>query len=194
METIQLQKANLDFDGSLMNAIENRRSSRKITHHEISTQELSNILWAACGETKKATKRSKNRRTIPSACNSQKVSILLALENGVYRYIESEHILVKINDIDVRKDCAKQSMLKNAPAFIIYVARKELQSGIIKHNQEMQALLVGTEIGAMSQNVYLYCALANLNTVMVALYDRKKLHNLVALDETEEIIFTQTIG
>jgi SagB-type dehydrogenase family enzyme len=194
IKTITLLEPQLELDYTLMNSLVNRRSIRKISKSELSLQEISNIVWAACGETKKATKRSKNRRTIASACNSKKVSILVSLDSGVYRFDESNHQLKQINAIDIRNDLAKHPLLKNPPMGLIYVARKDSKSGIIKHDETMQALLVGTEIGSMSQNVYLYCASAQLNTVLVALYYREKLQKSICLPDNEDIIFTQVIG
>lgn len=194
MKDIILDSPQKDLDFPLMQAINRRRTYRKITHESLDFMEISNLLWVACGETRKASKSSKNRRTIPSACNSQKVHVCVALPSGVYRYDEVNHVLVQLNEIDVRDILAKQPMLKNAPIGLIYVARKERKSGVIKHNDEMQALLVGTEIGAMSQNVYLYCASTGLNSVLVALYDREKLSSLINLEADEEIIMTHIIG
>lgn len=70
---LAMPQKNLDF--LLMKALEKRRSKRKWKDDVISNQELSNILWAACGITKEETKRSKSRRTAPSASNSQAIKI-----------------------------------------------------------------------------------------------------------------------
>lgn len=194
MQDIKLLDPNIELNYSLMESIKNRRTIRKICRKELSLQEISNILWVACGETKKATKTYKNRRTIPSACNSQKVSIMICLQTGVYRYIEDKHILVMINDLDIRNDLVKQTMLKNAPLGIIYIGKKELKSGIIKHNELKLRLLLGTEVGAMSQNIYLYCTGARLSTVIVGLFDKKEISNAVELSDDEDILFTQIVG
>lgn len=194
MNRIKLPEPQLQLEYQLMTSLKQRRTKRKMTHEELSLQDIANILWVACGETKKATKKSKNRRTIPSACNSQKVTVYAAIDSGVYRYDEEEHALYKTINLDVRSDLAKQPMLKNAPFGLIYVARNELKSGIIKHDETMQALLVGTEVGAMSQNVYLYSTSAGMNTVLIALYDRDRLTELLNLPDGQNIIYTQVIG
>ena len=46
-----------DLDFPLMKALENRRSIRKWKDSSLSNQDLSNLLWAACGITKEETKR-----------------------------------------------------------------------------------------------------------------------------------------
>jgi nitroreductase len=54
--------------------------------------------------------------------------------------------------------------------------------------------IAGTEAGLMSQNVYLYCSATNLNTVLIALVNREKLHEEIGLQENETIVYTQVVG
>jgi len=60
MNDITLPKPQLDLEFPLMKALKNRRTIRKWKTELLTLQEVSNILWCACGETKVATKRSKN--------------------------------------------------------------------------------------------------------------------------------------
>jgi len=53
------------LDYTLMQALATRRSIRKWQKAPLSKQELSDLLWAACGITKEATTSSKSRRTSP---------------------------------------------------------------------------------------------------------------------------------
>lgn len=54
--------------------------------------------------------------------------------------------------------------------------------------------MAGTETGFISQNVYLYCAAARLNTAVIGLVDREKLHDIMQLLENEKVVYTQAIG
>ncbi len=65
--TINLPGPQKDLDFPLMRALEKRRTTRKWKDESLSDQELSNLLWAACGMTKEETRRSKSKRTAPSA-------------------------------------------------------------------------------------------------------------------------------
>lgn len=194
MKVVELLSPEINNEYLLMRAIKDRRTRRKINRNELTLQEISNILWVGCGQTKEATKRSKNRRTIASACNSQKVSIYIALDSGLYSYNEARHHLIEIHNKDIRKDLVNQKMLKSAPAVIVYVAKKEEKSGVIKHDDVMGSLLIGTEVGAMSQNIYLYCTEAKLNTVLVGLFNRELARELLCLEQKFEVIYTQVIG
>ena len=59
----------------LMEALEKRRSIRTWKEEPISYQEISNILWAACGITQKGNEKRKSKRTAPSACISQEIKV-----------------------------------------------------------------------------------------------------------------------
>lgn len=194
MNDITLPAPQLDLEFPLMKALKNRRTIRKWKAEKLSMQEISNILWCACGETKVATKKSKNRRTMPSACNSQIVRVYAALESGVYKYIEPEHKLIHITDEDIRSNLGTQKMMKCAQFGLIYVADFDKNTGIIKSDYGKKMFVAGTETGLMSQNVYLYSAAANLNTVLLALTDRDYLKEALNLDENTEVIYTQIVG
>jgi SagB-type dehydrogenase family enzyme len=194
MQDILLPAPQLDLDYPLMEAIYNRRTKRKWSTEELSLQEVSDLLWCACGETKSATKHSKNRRTVPSACNSQIVHVYAALSTGAYRYDEARHALIHVTDSDIRCDIGKQKMMKSAPFGLIYVADFKTKTGIIKSDYGQKMFVGGTESGLMAQNVYLYCAAAGLNTVLIALTDRDYLKSALNLGESAEVIYTQAVG
>jgi SagB-type dehydrogenase family enzyme len=194
MKDILLPAPRLDLDFPLMEALQKRRTIRKWAPAPLSMQEISDILWCACGETRPATARSKNRRTVPSACNSQLVAVYAALETGAYKYDEPEHKLIHITDEDIRSHLGTQKMMKSAPFGLIYVASFGKNTGIIKSDFGKKMFVGGTETGLMSQNVYLYCASARLNTVLLALTDRDYLKAALKLDDGCEVIYTQVVG
>ena len=194
MKDILLPTPQLDLDYPLMEAIANRRTKRKWRAEELSLQEVSDILWCACGETHPTAKRTKNHRTVPSACNSQIVHVYAALPTGAYRYDEVRHALIHVTDSDIRCDIGKQKMMKSAPFGLIYVADFATKTGIIKSDYGQKMFVGGTESGLMAQNVYLYCAAAQLNTVLIALTDRDYLKSALDLSASAEIIYTQAVG
>jgi nitroreductase len=194
MHDIILPAPRLDLDYPLMAAIKNRRTKRKWSSDELSVAEVSDILWCACGETLPATGRSKNRRTVPSACNSQIVHVYAALPTGAYRYDEVGHKLIHVTDKDIRCDIGKQKMMKSAPFGLIYAADFGTATGIIKSDYGQKMFVAGTEAGLMAQNVYLYCAAARLNTVLIALTGREYLRSALSLGESSEVVYTQVVG
>lgn len=194
MKDIVLPKPDMDLDFPLMKALQNRRTKRKWKLESLSLQDISNILWCACGETKAATKRSKNRRTMPSGCNSQIVRVYAAMEGGVYQYNEAEHTLECIIKDDLRANLGTQKMMKSAPFGLIYVGNFDTKTGIFKSDYGEKMFAAGTEAGMMSQNVYLYAASAGLNTVLLGLVDREYLKSVLNFDDSKVVVYTQIVG
>ena len=59
-----------EYDMSLMQALQQRRSERSYADTELSSQQLSTILWAACGISDEKT----GKITAPSAMNKQDIA------------------------------------------------------------------------------------------------------------------------
>ena len=191
---IQLPAPQIDLDFPLMRAIEIRRTRRKWQSCDLSDQEISNLLWVAAGVTHGQTKRSKSRRTAPSACNSQEVKVYVALAKGVYLFDENEHRLILVLSQDIRKDIGTQKMMHSAPLGLIYVSDFSKLKSIFFRNDNQKWFTSAADTGFMSQNVYLYCAAAGLSTAVLSLVNRDKLHKIMALKECEKIVYTQVVG
>ncbi|MBN1113596.1 MAG: nitroreductase family protein [Bacteroidales bacterium] len=193
-DIIKLAEPQKDLDFPLMKAIEKRRTKRKWKDSNLSEQEISNLLWAACGVTQNETKKSKSRRSAPSACNSQEIKIYIALSTGVYLYDEKNHQLIKILEKDIRENIGKQKMMRSAPVGLIYVSDYSKLKTFQFKKDENKWFTSTADTAFISQNVYLYCAAANLSTAIIGLVDRNKLHKTLELTENEKIIYTQVIG
>ena len=191
---IKLPVPQKDLDFSLMEALEKRRSIRKWKNEPLSDQELSNLLWAACGITKEETKRSKSKRTAPSACNSQEIKIYVATKKGLFLYDEKNHQLVQILSKDIRENIGTQKMMRSAPVGLIYVSDYSKMTNFLFRDDDQRWFFSGTDTGFISQNVYLYCAAAKLSTVVLGLVNRDKLHEIMRLKECEKVVCTQVVG
>lgn len=191
---IKLPKPQIDLDFPLMRALEMRRTKRKWQDINLSDQEISNLLWAACGITHVETNRSKSRRTAPSACNSQEIEVYIALYIGLFYYDSKEHQLISVLSEDIRKDIGTQKMMQSAPVGLIYVTDYSKLNSIIFKDDNRKWHTSTADTGFISQNVYLYCAAANLSTAILGLVDRDKLHKIMGLNENERVVYTQVVG
>jgi SagB-type dehydrogenase family enzyme len=192
--SIILPKPQTELDFPLMKALEKRRTVRKWSDLPVSEQELSNLLWAACGITKNKTGSAKSKRTSPSACNSQEIRVYAVMQQGVFLYDEECHTLKLIHSRDIRENIGRQKMMKSAPLGLVFVADLSRMSGPLFKSEEAQRFCAWVDTGYVSQNVYLYCAASNLGTAVLALIDRDKLHKAMELKEHEKIVLTQVVG
>jgi SagB-type dehydrogenase family enzyme len=193
-ETIQLPAPQKDLGFPLMQALEERRSKREWKDEALPLQEISNILWAACGITKEGKYATKSKRTAPSACNSQSIDVYVAIKEGLFRYDEKGHQLMQILAKDIREHIGTQKRMQSAPLGLIYVSDHSRMIMYFGKDEDKKMFFSGNHAGYVSQNVYLYCAAAHLNTVVLGLVDRDRLHDIMGLKEHEKVIFTQVVG
>lgn len=192
--TIELPAPQIDLEFPLMQALQQRRTRRKWNHLEISLQHISNLLWAACGQTVAATPRSKSKRTVPSARNSQAIKVYVVMPNGCYLYNEVQHRLEHSLSDDLRSHLSNQKMMKSAPLGLVYVADYARLKGYVGVDEHRKWFVAGTETGFISQNVYLYCASAGFSTAIIGLVNRDQLHQAMHLPPSERVVYTQVVG
>ena len=191
----QLPPPQYDLDFPLMKALAKRRTKRKWIQSDFTNQELSNLLWAACGITHKESKKARSRRTAPSACNTQEIKVYIALSKGLFLYDEKDHQLIEVLSEDIREYIGTQKMMKSAPLGLIYVSDYSKFKKFIFGNDNNKKWFTSTaDTAFISQNVYLFAAAANWNTALLSLVDREKLHKIMGLNENEKIVYTQAIG
>lgn len=192
---------------SVEKAISQRQSVRSFGKQSLSLKEISQLIWAAQGITRK-TENLPNRwnpkyewqggyRTAPSAGALYPLELYLAagkvegLESGVYKYLPRNHSLMKVMDGDRRTDiynvALKQPSIQEAAALIILTAVYERTS--YKYG-ERAPRYVHMEAGAAAENVYLQGVSLGIGTVIIGAFqdeDLKKVLNLPA-DENPLII------
>jgi SagB-type dehydrogenase family enzyme len=194
MDSIILPEPQRELEFPLMKALEIRRTVRKWKDEPVSMQDLSNLLWAACGITKSAYGKVKSKRTAPSACNSKEIRVYAVLQEGVFLYDEETHTLNSIVAADIREHLGTQKMMKSAPMGLVFVADLSVMNSPFLRREDAKCFSAWVDTGYVSQNVYLYCAAANLATAVLSLINRDKLHELMNLKEHEKVVLTQVVG
>jgi SagB-type dehydrogenase family enzyme len=170
----------------LLTALGNRRSSRQFRPTPLSLPLLSSLLWAAFGISRPDT----GGRTAPSALNAQEVDIYTALPNGLYLYAPRTHALHLVAEVNARKVMSYQDFVDVAPLDLIYVA----DSAHSPASPEERALYAATSVGAIAQNVYLFCAAMGLSTVARSMFNRRALGEALRLGLGEQVLLAQTVG
>ena len=186
-ETIELPAPQKTGGMPLMEALNARQSQREFSEKELSTQMLSNLLWAANGINREKSKK----RTAPSAMNRQEIDIYVAMKQGLFLYDGIQNILKPVLDKDIRELTGKQDFVANAPVNLIFVAdfTKMGDSGL-----EDKIFYSATDTGFISQNVYLFCASQGLATVVRGWVDKEKLALEMELRQDQMIVLAQTVG
>ena len=188
---IQLLKPQLDIGRPLMQALNDRRSSRAYSPEKLPLQVLSNLLWAAFG----INRPERGMRTAPTGGNRQDIDIYVATADGVYIYDAKAHILNPALTEDVRSLSGRQTPavpLDDAPINLIYAWDGKKKS---KTSTEAQNLnLAFAHTGFISQNVYLFCASEGLATVVRLWFDKPALEKKMGLRPEQYVTLVQSVG
>ncbi|NJD31137.1 MAG: SagB/ThcOx family dehydrogenase [Gammaproteobacteria bacterium] len=170
----------------LMQALAKRRSSREFARKELPLPLLSGLLWAAFG-----INRRGGGRTAPSAIDAQEIDVYVALPKGAYLYDPREHRLRLVADKDLRRITGYQDFVDEAPLDLVYVADHRRMKLVPVDRRESYASVAA---GAITQNVYLYCASTGLATVIRAWIDRSAIADALGLSHDEQVLLSQTVG
>ena len=171
----------------LMRALKARHSSREFDGRALPPQVLSNLLWAAGGVNRPDT----GARTAPSAHDWREIDVYVATADGAYRYDPPTHTLKQVVAGDIRPLTGVQDFVATAPVNLVYVADLDRMSGA---SAEDKAFYSAADAGFIAQNVYLYCASADLAVVVRGLVDREALGAALGLGQHQRIILAQTVG
>ncbi len=185
-DTLPLPEPRLTGGMPLFEALNKRQSMRSFSEQPLSPEQLSGLLWAAFG-----INRGDGRRTAPSARNWQQFDIYLIMAGGWYVYEPVAHALVKLGDEDLRHYAGGQEWVREAPLNLIFVSDHDRMQGGSRDHRDFYS---ATDVGFISQNVYLYCASEGLATVVRGAVDRQRLHEVLQLRPSQHVILGQTVG
>lgn len=184
--TIELPPPGKEGGAPLMDALSQRRSAREFSPRDLPSQTLSDLLWAAYG-----VNRLDGGRTAPSALNAQEIDLYVALPTGAYLYDASANLLRLVAGRDLRSVTGYQDFVDAAPLDLVFVADHGRMSFVPVGQREGYAFAAA---GAISQNVYLFCASSGLATVIRAWIDREAIANALGLSHDQQVMLSQTVG
>ncbi len=175
--TQSLPKPDMRGNGALMQCLQKRESVRQFGRRAVSEQILADMLWAAVG-----VNRQNGKRTIPTALNSQDLTVYVIKHDGAWQYDAKKHKLIQVSDRDLRPLLATQDYAKEAALDLVYVSTSD------------EALIGAMHAGSAYQNVGLYCACKGLNNVVRGYFDKEDLAKALNLCENQQIMVTQAVG
>jgi nitroreductase len=185
-EIIKLPAPKTEGGMPLMQALNERKSSREFSSQKLPMEALSNLLWAAWG-----VNRPDGHHTAPSARNFQEIDVYVATGDGLFLYEPKPHQLKKILAEDVRAATGTQDYVKEAAVNLIYVA--DLARADIKGTEAIE-FYTGADTAFLAQNVYLFCASEKLAVVVRGSVERPALAKIMKLRPDQKITLAQSVG
>jgi nitroreductase len=175
----------------LMQALNERQTTRSFTKDSLTRQQLSDLLWAGWG----INRADANKRTAPSAMNKQEIDVYVTLPGGSYLYIAESHLLKQVSSKDLRGLTGSQPFVADAALNIVYVADMgklgKKEGEVIK---DSDLFMTYSDAAFIAQNIYLYCASANLGCVVRGSVPDAKLYSELGLRSNQRVIIEQTVG
>ena len=193
---ITLPEPILDSKVSVEAALLARKSIRSYLRVDLKLAEVSQLLWAAQGITRK-----KGMRTAPSAGTLYPLEVYLVvgqveqLPVGIYKYLSISHELEQISDKEIRQDLAAagygQSCIERGSITIVITAVYERSA--VKYGVRA-GRYVHMEVGHAAQNIYLQAAALDLGTVVVGAFDDSKVRKILHMDANESPLYIMPVG
>lgn len=184
-EVKQLPQPDMQLSVTLTEALQKRRSDREYNaDRDITDQQLSQILWAACG----VNRPDKKLLTIPTAINAQDIQVYVCRKDGVALYQPYDNTLKKVSGEDIRPLLAeRQQNMKSAPVFLLIVSDQEK----FRHNAEVYGAM---DAGYASQDICLMCAALGLKTVPRAMMNKEAVTKALGLGDKQILELNHPIG
>ena len=169
---------------TLMDALKMRQSIREFVSSELSNEQLSVILWAACG----INRPESGKLTNPTARNIQDIKVYVCRADGAWLYDAKGNALVKVLDKDLRGPIAgMQASVKEAPISLLLVSDQRNER---RPNRDWAFC----DAGYVSQNIYLACTALGMGTVARAMMDQETLQKELGLSEGQFLVLNHPIG
>ena len=136
--TLPLPKPDAAGGKPLMDCLRNRRTNRNLSRDDLDIATLGSLFWAAWG-----VNRDDGRHVIPTGRNRQEILVYAVRGDGVWEYIPRGHAMKRVINGDRRGD------FDGAGCILLYAA-------------PARDMFAPMHVGAMFQNVGLYCAATGL--------------------------------
>ena len=195
-ERIALPEPRYASEISVEEALAQRRSVRAYSGENLTTEEVSQLLWAAQGIT-----APWGGRTAPSAGALYPLELYVVIgdvegiDTGVYRYRLEEHELEKVLDGDLRAELADaalgQDCIRDAAIDIVFTAVYERTTGKYGGRGVRYAQL---EAGHAAQNVYLQAVALDLGTVTIGAFTDSDVKAIMNLKGQEDPLYIMPVG
>jgi len=202
--TIEMPHALSPLELPVGHAIQFRFTPRELQRIPVSLQDLSTILYCACGVSRDSSETDWQRplRTVPSAGAAYPLELFFysrsvdGLPAGLYYYNPVEHHVVRLRDGDQTARIAACLVNKahSVSASVMLFVAAMLQKPIEKYGDRGYRFAL-LEAGHLGQNISLCCTALTLGCVPIGGYFDNKLDEWLGFDGVlQSVIYVMAIG
>ena len=196
-DRIDLPAANTTEGMALADALAQRRSVRTYVSEEeggdggLTVEEISQLFWAAQGET-----HSGYKRTAPSAGALYPLEVYVVTTSGVYHYHPDGHYLTVVLADDLRSDLAEaalsQGFIGDAPSVFVFTAMYARTES--KYGETRAVRYAQMEAGHAAQNLLLQAVGLGLAATPVGAFDDDEVKTVLDLPQDHEPLYVIPVG
>lgn len=181
----------VNISGDVMQALSQRKSSRKFVDEDLTPAQLSKILWAADG-----INRPDGKRVNPVANGVNSVEVYAVTRVGIYLYEPTANKLKLIAAGDYRSvTTTGQSFVGKAAVNLVYVETPEVWSTARRTPpREAQIACANVTVGAMTQSVALAAQTEGLGNCVRGSINRVEFAKVAKLSADKNILLAQSVG
>jgi hypothetical protein len=202
LASLELPAPRLTGGKSLPESLRRRATCRTVGARKLPKQQLSNLLWAACGINRRKGPFGSAGITAASASNSQEIDVYVLTEDGAYLFDPRRHRLTPVVASDLRPlaiSRGQRPLIAKAPLHLVYVVdidrlvhtRGFQEPGL--QDPEVQKSYYFVDTGLIAGNVYLFAASQGL-AAWFHNCDRAALSRSLKLRRDQRALFAQTVG
>lgn len=174
---IKLSEPVVGIDKPLIEVMKSRRTERNFSEDKLDNELISSLLWCTYG----FNRPEEGRRVVPSAVNVQEFDIYLFDREGAYKYNAKSNTLHLVVAGDHRAKISAQPHFAVAPVSIVIVANYErMKQFKAEADRDFYA---SVDCGYVSQNIYLFCASADLGTVACGGINRDEIAKILNIKD-----------
>jgi len=186
-----LPQPSLKGDVSVEEALARRRSIRSFSEEKLTTEEISQLLWAAQGITQRGTGFS----TAPSAGALYPLEVYLVTEDGLFHYMSQGHRLERLEDSDLRNELAGAALGQRAvrEAAVDFVVTAVYSRTTRKYGPRGERY-VHIEVGHLGQNIHLQAVALGLGSLSVGAFSDEQVRRVLSLPKEEVPLYIIPVG
>ena len=193
-ETIKLPSPDTKGKMSFEETINKRQSVRRFSNKNLSTGQVSQLLWAAYGN-RLPDAVSSASKTVPSAGAIYPMEVYLVSPEGFFKYGPEGHELILASKEDLRSSLAGealgQSSVAGAAVNVVITTRYE---DISSRYGKRGILYADIEAGHIAQNIHLQAVSLGLGTVPIGAFNPGGVQKLLKLEKNETPVYIIPVG
>lgn len=181
-KTIDLPLPDFGMEAPLNKVFNGRRTVRDFSEEDLSPEMISSLLWSAYG----INRKDAMKRVVPSAVNVQEFDIYLFTREGIFLYNAEKNSIELVTNGDHRAEISSQKHFAVAPVAVVMVANYDRMKAF--KSEADRDFYAAVDAGYVSQNIYLFCASADLGTVACGGINRDTIHKLLKITNGKAIL------